>query len=171
MSEIMTEGKKAKLIDETVYNYPYVVKSNCLYEMVQVKDQVVPMKLADFVPTLISEITRDDGTEQKKMFKVGAVHKSGIKLSEQIVSADEMQNMKWLLNRWGALGAAQPKQNVLSKICHAIMLTKGEVKFETMYLQTGWKKINGEYVFLMPTQNSPFTVELQGKLKNYSFTE
>ncbi|WP_294588103.1 hypothetical protein [uncultured Ruminococcus sp.] len=69
MSEIMTEGKKAKLIDETVYNYPYVVKSNCLYEMVQVKDQVVPMKLADFVPTLISEITRDDGTEQKKMFK------------------------------------------------------------------------------------------------------
>lgn len=72
MSEIMTEGKKAKLIDETVYNYPYVVKSNCLYEMVQVKDQVVPMKLADFVPTLISEITRDDGTEQKKMFKVGA---------------------------------------------------------------------------------------------------
>lgn len=171
MSEIMTEGKKAKLIDETVYNDPYVVKSNCLYEMVQVKDQVVPMKLADFVPTLISEITRDDGTEQKKMFKVGAVHKSGIKLSEQIVSADEMQNMKWLLNRWGALGAAQPKQNVLSKICHAIMLTKGEVKFETMYLQTGWKKINGEYVFLMPTQNSPFTVELQGKLKNYSFTE
>lgn len=171
MSEIMTEGKKAKLIDETVYNYPYVVKSNCLYEMVQVKDQVVPMKLADFVPTLISEITRDDGTEQKKMFKVGAVHKSGIKLSEQIVSADEMQNMKWLLNRWGALGAAQPKQNVLSKICHAIMLTKGEVKFETMYLQTGWKKINGEYVFLMPTQNNPFTVELQGKLKNYSFTE
>lgn len=163
--------KKAKLIDETVYNDPYVVKSNCLYEMVQVKDQVVPMKLADFVPTLISEITRDDGTEQKKMFKVGAVHKSGIKLSEQIVSADEMQNMKWLLNRWGALGAAQPKQNVLSKICHAIMLTKGEVKFETMYLQTGWKKINGEYVFLMPTQNSPFTVELQGKLKNYSFTE
>lgn len=116
MSEIMTEGKKAKLIDETVYNDPYVVKSNCLYEMVQVKDQVVPMKLADFVPTLISEITRDDGTEQKKMFKVGAVHKSGIKLSEQIVSADEMQNMKWLLNRWGALGAAQPKQNVLSKI-------------------------------------------------------
>lgn len=171
MSEIMTEGKKAKLIDETVYNDPYVVKSNCLYEMVQVKDQVVPMKLADFVPTLISEITRDDGTEQKKMFKVGAVHKSGIKLSEQIVSADEMQNMKWLLNRWGALGAAQPKQNVLSKICHAIMLTKGEVKFETMYLQTGWKKINGEYVFLMPTQNNPFTVELQGKLKNYSFTE
>lgn len=171
MSEIMTEGKKAKLIDETVYNDPYVVKSNCLYEMVQVKDQVVPMKLADFVPALISEITRDDGTEQKKMFKVGAVHKSGIKLSEQIVSADEMQNMKWLLNRWGALGAAQPKQNVLSKICHAIMLTKGEVKFEAMYLQTGWKKINGEYVFLMPTQNSPFTVELQGKLKNYSFTE
>ena len=59
MSEIMTEGKKAKLIDETVYNDPYVVKSNCLYEMVQVKDQVVPMKLADFVPRSVRFTSRE----------------------------------------------------------------------------------------------------------------
>ena len=30
MSEIMTEGKKAKVMDEAVYNDPYVVKRNCL---------------------------------------------------------------------------------------------------------------------------------------------
>lgn len=120
----MAEEKSEDMIDESVYNPPYVVKNNCLYEIVQIKEQTVPIKLADFVPALVAEITRDDGTEQTKMFKISAVHKSGIALPEVTVSAEEMQSMKWLLNRWGAYGAAQPKQNVLSKICHAILSTK-----------------------------------------------
>ena len=166
----MAEEKIEDAIDESIYEPPYVVKSDCLYEMVNVKDQVIPVKLADFVPVLVAEITRDDGTEQTKMFKVSAVHKSGITLPEVTVSAEEMQSMKWLLNRWGAYGAAQPKQNVLSKICHAILSTKTVVEFRTVYLQTGWKKINGEYVFLMPNTQRQISVELQGKLKNYSLS-
>lgn len=166
----MAEEKIEDAIDESIYEPPYVVKSGCLYEMVNIKDQVIPVKLADFVPVLVAEITRDDGTEQTKMFKVSAVHKSGITLPEVTVSAEEMQSMKWLLNRWGAYGAAQPKQNVLSKICHAILSTKTVVEFRTVYLQTGWKKINGEYVFLMPNTQRQISVELQGKLKNYSLS-
>lgn len=166
----MSEEKIEDSIDESIYAPPYVVKGGCLYEMVQSKDQTVPIKLADFVPVLIAEITRDDGTEQTKMFKISAVHKSGNTLPEVTVSAEEMQSMKWLLNRWGAYGAAQPKQNVLSKICHAILSTKTAVEFRTVYLQTGWKKINGEYVFLMPNAQRQISVELQGKLKNYSFS-
>lgn len=169
MSELLAEEKIEDAIDETVYEPPYTVKSGCLYEMVQIKEQIIPAKLADFVPTLTSEITRDDGVEQTKQFKVSAIHKSGITLPEVTVSADEMQSMKWMLNRWGAYGAAQPKQNVLSKICHAILSTKTVVEFRTVYLQTGWKKINGKYVFLMPNADEKYSVELQGKLKNYSF--
>lgn len=167
----MAEEKNEDMIYESFYNPPYVVKNNCLYEIVNVKDQVIPVKLADFVPVLVAEITRDDGTEQTKQFKVSAMHKSGITLPEVTVSAEEMQSMKWLLNRWGAYGAAQPKQNVLSKICHAILSTKTVVEFRTVYLQTGWKKINGEYVFLMPNAGRQISVELQGKLKNYFFRD
>lgn len=169
MSELLAEEKIEDAIDESVYDPPYAAKSGCLYEMVQIKEQIVPIKLADFVPTLTAEITRDDGMEQTKQFKVSAIHKSGITLPEVTVSADEMQSMKWMLNRWGAYGAAQPKQNVLSKICHAILSTKTVVEFRTVYLQTGWKKINCEYVFLMPNAQRQVSVELQGKLKNYSF--
>lgn len=166
----MAEEKIEDSIDESIYEPPYVVKSGCLYEMVNVKDQVIPVKLADFVPVLVAEITRDDGTEQTKQFKVSAIYKSGIALPEVTVSAEEMQSMKWLLNRWGTYGAAQPKQNVLSKICHAILSTKTVVEFRIVYLQTGWKKINGEYVFLMPNAQRQIIVELQGKLKNYFYS-
>ena len=164
-------NKNISHYDETIYNEPYIVKDGCLYEQVPAKDQLVDVKLADFVPILKAEITHDDGIEQKKLFRVAATYKTGIVLPEQTVSADEMQTMRWLLQRWGQYGAVVPKQNVLSKICHAIMLTKQEVRNETVYAQTGWRKINGEWVFLMPRANSEYTVELQGKLNSYSFTQ
>ncbi|MBO5557244.1 DUF927 domain-containing protein [Ruminococcus sp.] len=157
--------------DESVYNEPYIVKDSCLYEQVTVKDQLIDVKLADFVPVLKAEVTHDDGVEQKKLFRVAATHKTGLTLSEQTVSADEMQTMRWLLQRWGQYGAVVPKQNVLAKICHAIMQTKQDVKQEVVYTQTGWRKIDGEWVFLMPSADSGYTVELQGKLNSYRFTQ
>ena len=108
-------------IDRSVYEQPYIVKDGCLYEEVTVKNKTEYVKLADFVPVLKAEVTYDDGTEPKKMFKVAATHRSGEVLSEQLVSADEMMSMKWLLQRWGQQGAAPPKQNTLARISYAIM--------------------------------------------------
>ncbi len=158
-------------VDESVYEKPYLVKDGCLYEEVTTKNKTEHVKLADFVPVLKAEVTYDDGTEPKKMFKVAATHKSGEILSEQLVSADEMMSMKWLLQRWGKNGSAVPKQSILARISHAIMHPKAEPEQETIYAQTGWKKIGGRYEFLMPNENSPFTVELHGKLSRYCFTE
>ena len=158
-------------VDESVYEKPYLVKDGCLYEEVTTKNKTEHVKLADFVPVLKAEVTYDDGTEPKKMFKVAATHRSGEVLSEQLVSADEMMSMKWMLQRWGKNGSAVPKQSILARISHAIMHPKSEPDQETIYAQTGWKKIGGEYVFLMPNENSKYKVELHGKLSRYGFTE
>ncbi|SDA29950.1 hypothetical protein SAMN02910447_03122 [Ruminococcus sp. YE71] len=156
--------------NDTIYNEPYIVKDGCLYEQVTIKDQLVDVKFADFVPVLKAEITHDDGIEQRKLFLIAATYKTGLALPEQTVSADEMQSMKWLLQRWEQYGAVAPKQNVLAKVCHAIMQTKQPVRNETVFSQTGWRKIDGEWVFLMPRPDNDLTVELQGKLRSYNFT-
>ena len=159
------------VIDKSVYHEPYVVKDGCLCERIKVKEQVIEVKLADFVPVLKAEITLDDGAEQRKQFRVAGTYKDGTVLPEQNVSADEMQSMKWLLQRWGQYGAVIPRQNVLGKISHAILLTKKEVRNETVFLQTGWREFPDGYVFLMPNDNvTDKKVELQGKLKRYKFT-
>lgn len=87
------------------------------------------------------------------------------------VTAEEMISAKWMLLKWGSLGAPQPKQSTQNKICHAIMNTKENVKKEIVYLQTGWHKIENEYFYLLPCEDSNFTVELTGKLKNYHFSK
>ena len=158
-------------VDESVYEKPYLVKDGCLYEEVTTKNKTEHVKLADFVPVLKAEVTYDDGTEPKKMFRVAATHKSGEVMPEQLVSADEMMSMKWLLQRWGKNGSAVPKQSILARISHAIMHPKAEPDQEPIYAQTGWKLIGGKYEFLMPSENSPYTVELKGKLNRYGFTE
>ena len=157
-------------VDESVYEQPYLVKDGCLYEEVTTKNKTEHVKLADFVPVLTEEITHDDGTEKRKLFKVSAVHHSGVVLPEQIVSADDMQSMKWLLQRWGQYGVPMPGQSVPQKICHAIMSPQADVPRTTVYTQTGWRKLGGEYQFLMTMKDSPLNVELQGKLSRYCFT-
>ena len=132
-------------VDESVYHRPYLVEYGCLCEEVMTKHGVQHVKLADYVPVLKAEITRDDGKEQKKLFRVSAVHLSGIQLPEITVTAEEMTAAKWMIARWGSLGAPQPKQSTQNKICHAIMNTKENVKKETVYLQTGWHRIRNEY--------------------------
>ena len=158
-------------VDESVYHHPYLVEHGCLCEEVMTKHGVQHVKLADYVPVLKAEITRDDGEEQKKLFRVSAVHSSGIRLPEITITAEEMTAAKWMIARWGSLGAPQPKQSTQNKICHAIMNTKENVKKETVYLQTGWHRIRNEYFYLLPCKNSNFSVELTGKLKNYHFSE
>ena len=167
----MNEIMESPVIDESVYHEPYVVKDGCLCERIKVKEQVIEVKLADFVPVMRSEITLDDGADQRKLFRVSGTYKDGTVLPEQIVSADEMQSMKWLLQRWGQYGAVIPRQNVLGKISHAILLTKQEVRNETVFLQTGWREFPDGFDFLMPNENvTDKKVELQGKLERYRFT-
>ena len=57
-------------IDGTIYKNPYLVIDGCLNMETMVKNQVKYVKLADFVPVLTEEITHDDGTEKRKLFKV-----------------------------------------------------------------------------------------------------
>ena len=156
--------------DNNIYNEPYCVREGCLYETIERKGKVTTVRLCDYVPVLKSEITFDDGTEQRKAFEIGAVHSNGTTMPTVTFNADEMSSMKWLIEKWGSLGSYSPANNTLGKIRHAIMSTKSDVEFKTVYSQTGWRKIGEQYEFLMPSAESELTVDLQGKLNAYHWS-
>ncbi|SDB27484.1 hypothetical protein SAMN02910317_01393 [Ruminococcaceae bacterium FB2012] len=162
-----TENK----FDDTIYKEPYYTMDGCLYEEVIKNGKTFMVKLCDYVPVLRAEITYDDGTDRKKVFEVSAEHASGVTLPSVKVTAEDMKNMTWLLDKWGALGSYSPAGNTAGHIRHAITMTKKEIDFWTIYSQTGWRQIDGEWFFLMPQEGSPFTVELKGKLRSYRFNK
>ena len=164
-------SEEMKVFDDTFYKEPYYTLDGCLYEEVIRNGKTFMVKLCDYIPLLRSEITYDDGTDSKKVFEVSAEHASGVRLPDVKVTADDMVSMKWLFEKWGALGSYSPAGNTAGHIRHAITMTKGEIEFRTIYSQTGWREINGEWFFLMPQENGPFTVELPGKLRSYHFNK
>lgn len=157
--------------DDTIYKEPYYTFDGCLYEEVIKNGKPMMVKLCDYLPVLRSEITYDDGTDRKKVFEVSAEHASGVMLPTVLVTADDMISMKWLLEKWGALGSYSPTNNAAGHIRHAITMTKAEINFRTIYSQTGWREVGGEWFFLMPQEDSEFTVELPGKLRSYHFNK
>ncbi|MBR1528999.1 MAG: hypothetical protein IJ642_06830 [Oscillospiraceae bacterium] len=70
-------------VDKSIYHHPYLVENGCLCEEVITKHGVQHVKLADYVPVLKAEITKDDGQEPKKLFYVSAVHSSGLQMPER----------------------------------------------------------------------------------------
>lgn len=157
--------------DDTLYKEPYYTLDGCLYEEVIKNGKTFMIKLCDYLPVLRSEITYDDGAERRKVFEVSAEHASGVTLPTVLVSAEDMISMKWLLEKWGALGSYSPTNNAAGHIRHAITMTKADINFRTIYSQTGWREVSGEWFFLMPQEDSPFTVELPGKLRSYHFNK
>ena len=134
-----------KKFDDTLYKEPYYTLDGCLYEEVIRNGKAIMVKLCDYLPVLRSEITYDDGTDRKKVFEVSAEHASGVTLPTVKVSADDMLSMKWLLEKWGALGSYSPAGNAAGHIRHAITMTKAEISFRTIYSQTGWREVNDEW--------------------------
>ncbi len=57
-------------------------------------------------------------------------------------------------------------KNIRDHLRYAIQQTAEYAEQQFIYQQTGWKKINGEWYYLLPG-DSKFNVSLKGKLESY----
>lgn len=149
-----------------IYPPPYKVKDGCLYKEITVKGRTSTKKLCNFLPFLVSEITVDDGAEEKKLLCLGGVHSSGRILPEIEVTGSEFSNFNWLIERWGADCVLEPDRSVRDSVRHAIQLTAENAEKKQIYHVTGWKQIDGRWEYLLPNDGKN-DVSLSGKLSRY----
>ena len=148
------------------YPPPYKVKNGCLYKEITVKGGITTKKLCNFLPFLVSEITVDDGAEEKKLLRLGGVHSSGRILPEIEVTGSEFSSFNWLIERWGADCVLEPDRSVRDSVRHAIQLTAENAEKKQIYHVTGWKQIDGKWEYLLPNDGK-HDVSLSGKLSRY----
>lgn len=149
-----------------LYPAQYKVKNNCLYIEKTNKQGPYLQKLCNFIPYLTEEITVDDGVREMKKLKLEGVHEDGRKLKEIEISGNELASFNWLLEYWGIDCNLEIGCNVKESIRYAIQSTANRANRKTIYAVTGWKKIDGKWIYLMPGNND-FAVELSEKLKRY----
>lgn len=155
---------------ETMLAPDYLVQSNCLYHKVFRKSGPEWIKVCNFVPYLCREITLDDGLGTKSRISLRGFHESGRELPEIELDASELAAFNWLPDQWGMDCILEIGRNVKDVVRYAIQTTAQQAEHQTVYTVTGWRKINGQWVFLLPG-DAEYSVNLPGKLHGYHMGE
>ncbi len=148
---------------------PYKVMGNCLYMEQTVKNHPIDKKLCNFVPWITEEIIQEDGMDAQTLVTIAGIHASGRLLPEATIPLSKLGNFEWV-DRWGADCVLEVGSNVRENIVKAVRETVFQVERKHEFVVTGWKKIHGEYVFLMPGNSDP-AVNLPAKLGGYFLTD
>ncbi len=148
-----------------IYAPPYEIIDGCLYFRKISKQGEAYIRLCNFAPRIVSEITVDDGTELTRRYLVSGTDEDGQILPEVEVAASELEKMEWMLNRWDASLDIEVVPQVEKHIRHAMKSTAKYATKKSVFAHTGWKQIDGAWEYLMPGGNHD--IRLHGKQQSY----
>ena len=145
---------------------PFEVRGNCLYVTTASKRGSSTAKVCNFVPRIVSEKTVDDGAVTEKTLVLSGIHADGSTLPPVEVNGTDLSNFNWLLDKWGAKCIIEVGPRCREYLRYYIQTTADSADRLTEYHVTGWKKIDGEWHYLLPGDDS-LNVTLKGKLQHY----
>lgn len=131
-------------------------------------------KICNFIPVCTREKNVDDGTEIKKVLTITGKCAGGLNLPEIDVPASEFCSMNWITEKWGILCNLNPGYKVKDMLRHCIQQISKDVKIENVYTCTGWKHMDGKWIYLHGGGSigaGNISVRLRDKLSNYVFPE
>jgi len=125
---------------------PYYTDSEGLY----FNSHFGPVHLANFVPTIIEEVTRYTGAETQKLFTIKVLSSvSGAEGTVQVSKAGLRNARDWTYDAIGGRGIIHPcSRDEAHVVAAAQYLSLGAVEERTTYAFTGWAEIDGRRVFL-----------------------
>jgi len=107
--------------------------------------------LCNFTANILEEIIHDDGIEEKRCIAIEGQLHNGISLPVVKVPASSFSSMSWVPESWGMAANISPGNSIKDNLRNAIQITAEGKQSRRVYSHTGWRVIDGERVFLMPT--------------------
>jgi hypothetical protein len=153
-----------------MYGERYRADKGCLQRRVFSRGKPQWETLCNFAPCIIREITQDDGVEKKTRIALVGLHESGRELPEIEIDAAELAAFNWLPNLWGMDCILEVGKGTKEHVRYAAQTTARHAEHQTVYTVTGWRKIDGRWVFLLPG-NEEYTVSLSNKMHGYGMAE
>ena len=106
----------------------------------------VPTRIANFTATIEEEILEDDGVETSCRYVIVG-QAGGQRLPVIDVPASSFAGMGWAA-KWGSQAIIEPGQLMKDYVRHAIQVSSPHVRKSTRFTHTGWRLIDGNWVFL-----------------------
>ncbi|MBQ7669744.1 MAG: hypothetical protein IJS45_03370 [Clostridia bacterium] len=156
-------------LNDLVCPAPFAVKDGCLgYMKSEKRGEQYFVRLCNFVPFIASQLIVDDGAETKVRVEIGGFDSLGHTLQTITVPDEKFNSLEWVRNNWGYEFNLETGQTVKDRIRYFLQSTAEHADKKKVYAATGWKRINGQWEFLMP-DDEKHTVRLEGRSNNYGF--
>ena len=131
--------------------------------------------LANFQARIEEEITRDDGLRPVREFLVRGSLETGRPLPPARIPAREFEGLAWIRREWGAEACQAPARSLGPHLVNAIQAHSQGLKKRIVYAHSGWRKINGVWLYLHGGgaigQGEPVEVDLGENLHLYRLSE
>jgi hypothetical protein len=154
---------------------PYLVKNGIMYCRKHTKWGEKRVPLCNFTAAITEQIIKDDGLSRKIHYLIKGILAGGAPLPDVIVPADTFGGMSWVAENYGARAIVTAGQGAQDHIRAAIQYLSEDIADRSIYTHTGWRKIEGEWVYLTTSGalgasglDESVEIELEGKLKHYS---
>ena len=148
------------------YMPPYCTENGCLCYRPPERQDAQGIMLCNFAPRIVREVIVDDGAEKTRRYLIGGTDANGNNFTPVEVPAGELEKMSWIANNLDASCDLCVVSQVEKHVRCAIKTTARFADKRYIFSHTGWKKIGGEWHYLLPGDKT-YQVELKGKQRNY----
>ena len=127
---------------------PYFVKKGYLCRKKFSKDgDEVTIPLCNFTARITEENLIDDGQDSQHIFTIEGKLYGKIALPPLEITAEKFSGLSWI-SKWGSKACLEPGQTVKDYVRHSIQKASTDTPVKTHYGSTGWREINGQWLFL-----------------------
>jgi len=132
--------------DDTDAEAPYAITETGMIWRKPTEGGFVEVALANFGAVITEDISVDDGvSEQRQLVLAAAVRGQSLQVS---ISAAQFAGMTWVAERLGAGAIVEPGMGTKDRLRHAMQVLSGEIPQRRVYAHTGWRQIDGVWVYL-----------------------
>jgi hypothetical protein len=128
--------------------YPYSVYRGRIVREHRTDNGADRVPLCNFSGRIVVQTTRDDGVEKRIVFTLEGQLANGPALPRVEVPASEFAGMNWVTKEWGTEAVVSAGTGAKDHLRAAIQLISGTVPQRTIFEHTGWREIDGKWVYL-----------------------
>src|SRR5215217_2549343 len=132
--------------EDLTTNVPYRATLGGLIWDKPTQNGATPIPLTNFSARIVADVSEDDGAEVKRHFEIEA--RSGERHARFNVPAAKFASMNWPTEHLGALALVYPGIGTKDHARAAIQLLSEEVEERRVYTHTGWREVDGIWVYL-----------------------
>jgi hypothetical protein len=132
--------------EDLTANKPYRATPGGLVWDKQIQNVPTPVPLTNFSARIVADVAEDDGAEVKRHFEIEA--RCAERRARFNVLAAKFASMNWPTEHLGALAIVYPGFSLKDHARAAIQLLSEDIDERKIYTHTGWREVNGAWVYL-----------------------